>query len=265
MTSTIPVGAQLALTLPHRSLYRPEDFLVGPANQEAWTWLGRMADWPDRRLLVWGEPGCGKTHLLHLWASRVGAEYRSAAMLAGIPAEPGPNGVAIDDADTPAEEAALLHLLNLCREHGVPVLLAARTPPARWSIQLPDLGSRLRAITAVPIPPPDDAFLRALLLRLLADRTLPVAPTLPDWLLRRLPRSPGALRDAVAALDHASLAEHGPVTRALATRALGDALLGLDTGDADADMPSDNESSDLRDDPDPGGSRGALGSVRTDT
>lgn len=262
MTAGSTASGQLALTLPHRSLYRSEDFLVGSANQDAWTWLGRMADWPDRRLLVWGEPGCGKTHLLHLWARRVGAEYRSAATLSGIPAEPARTGVAIDDADAPGEEPALLHLLNLCRDHAVPVLLAARTPPARWSIRLPDLASRLRAVTAVPILPPDDAFLRALLLRLLADRNLPVAPTLPDWLLRRLSRSPEALRDAVARLDHAALAEHGPVTRALAIRALGDHLLGLGGQDVD---PADDESSVFRDDPDPPAPRGPLDSAATDT
>lgn len=244
-------GMQLALTLPHRSRYRPEDFLVGAANQDAWTWLGRMADWPDRRLMVWGEPGCGKTHLLHVWARRTGAEFRSAAALTGIPAEPDPAGVAIDDAGAPGEEAALLHLLNLCRERGIPVLMAERTPPARWAIGLPDLRSRLRAVTAVPILPPDDAFLRALLLRLLADRNLPVAPTLPDWLLRRLPRSPAALCDAVARLDHAALAEHGPVTRGLATRALGDLLLGLDPRDADPDDPPDDENCTSIDDPGP--------------
>ena len=129
---------------------------------------------------------------------------------------PPAGGVALDDADAMAEEPALLHLLNAAREAGLPVLLAARTPPARWPVRLPDLASRLRAVTAVEILPPEESLLRALLLRLLADRQLAVRPDLQDWLLLRLPRSPAALREAVARLDRAALAAGGAVTRPIA-------------------------------------------------
>ena len=38
----------------------------------ACAWLRRTADWPDRRLAIWGESGRGKTHLLHIWAAAHG-------------------------------------------------------------------------------------------------------------------------------------------------------------------------------------------------
>ena len=113
-------------------------------------------------------------------------------------------GVAVDDADR-AEEAALLHLLNTARDLGRPVLLAARLPPARWTIGLRDLGSRLRAITAVEVGAPDDDLLRRLLLHWLAERQLVADETLHDRLLLRLPRSPEVLRAAVARLDEEAL------------------------------------------------------------
>lgn len=231
---------QLGLKLPHRSAYRPDDFLVGAPNQDAWTWIGRMADWPDHRLLIWGEPGCGKTHLLHVWARRTGAEVRSATALSGLPAEPDGAGLAIDDADQAADEPALLHLLNLCRERAIPVLLAAGSPPARWTIRLPDLASRLRATTSVPILPPDDMFRHSLLLRLLGDHHLRFTPTLPDWMLRRVGRSPQDLRDAVERLDHATLAERVRLTRKFAARVLGLREAELDSAD-DENAASDDD------------------------
>ena len=94
-----------------------------------------------------------------------------APALHGLPELPAA-GVALDDADAVADERALLHLLNAAGEAGLPVLLAARAPPARWAARLPDLASRLRAMTAVEIGAPEDALLRALLARLLADRQL---------------------------------------------------------------------------------------------
>ncbi|MBN8901198.1 MAG: chromosomal replication initiator DnaA, partial [Rhodospirillales bacterium] len=81
-----------------------------------------------------------------------------------------------------------------------------------WTIQLPDLASRLRAVTAIEIMPPEDSLLRALLARLLADRQLAVPAALQEWLLLRLPRTPAALREAVARLDGAG----GRIDRTLA-------------------------------------------------
>lgn len=214
------VSDQLPLPFPHQPPYAAADFLAAPSNEAALAWLDRTADWPDHRLAVWGQPGCGKTHLLRLWAGRHGAVLLVRPDLHGLPTLPASGGVAVDDAAASTDEAALLHLLNAAREARLPVLLAARTPPARWPARLPDLASRLRAITAVEILPPEESLLRILLLRLLADRQLAVRPDLQDWLLLRLPRSPAALREAVERLDQAALGVGGAVTRAVAAGVL---------------------------------------------
>ncbi|HUZ63637.1 MAG TPA: chromosomal replication initiator DnaA [Acetobacteraceae bacterium] len=213
---------QLALPFPYAPGFHAEDFIAAPSNAAALAWLDRAPDWPGRRLALWGEAGCGKTHLLHVWAARHGARLVPAPGLRGLPAPPEAGGVAVDDADAPAEETALLHLLNAAAEAGLPVLLAGRAPPARWQTRLPDLASRLRATAAVGIGLPDDDLMGALLVRLLSDRQLAVPPGVRDWLLARLPRSPASLREAAARLDRAGLANGGRITRALAASILAD-------------------------------------------
>ena len=106
---------------------------------------------------------------------------------------PNSGALALDDADTVASEPLLLHLLNTARDRGLRVLLSGHAAPSRWPVRLPDLSSRLRAITAVEIRPPSDDLLAALLVRLLSDRQLSVAQSVQDWLLTRLPRSPAVL------------------------------------------------------------------------
>ena len=211
---------QLALPFVHAPRLTEAEFLPSPGTETALAWLA--AEWPGRRLALWGAPGTGKTHLLHIWAARAGAVLVSGgAVHAG--AAPGnvraPGALAVDDADL-APETGLLHLLNAAEEARHPVLLAARTPPARWPTALPDLASRLRAITAVPLGAADDAFLRTLLARLLSDRQLQVPAPVQDWLLAVLPRDPAALREAAARLDRAGLAAGRGITRALAARTL---------------------------------------------
>ena len=83
-------------------------------------------------------------------------------------------------------------------------------------VALPDLASRLRAVTAVGLTLPEDELLAALLARLIAERQLRVDEAVQAYLLARLPRSGAALREAAARLDRASLALGRRVTRATA-------------------------------------------------
>jgi chromosomal replication initiation ATPase DnaA len=221
----VPVQPSGQLTLPifRGPRFAEVDFRQASSNAEACAWLRRTEQWPNHRLALWGEAGCGKSHLLHIWAGRSGAQIRLGPELSGFPALP-TTGVALDDADAIADEAALLHLLNAAAEAGLPVLLAARPPPARWPVRLPDLASRLRAITAVEIGPPEDDLLRSLLARLLADRQLRLPDTVQDWLVRRLPRSAAAVADAVRRLDVAALDRHRNITARFAAEVLHDIL-----------------------------------------
>lgn len=219
---------QLLLPFPHAPGYDSRDFLPAASNREALAWLD--VDWPERRLALWGPAGCGKSHLLHIWAQKVGARILTGQTLTdqpgtdqavgGLAAMPENAAVVVDDADTVGSETLLLHLLNTARDRGLHVLLSARTPPSRWPVSLADLSSRLRAVTAVEIRPPSDDLLTGLLMRLLSDRQLSVAQSVQDWMLTRLPRSPAALRQAVARLDRASLRSGKPITVSFATKVL---------------------------------------------
>ena len=205
--------------------------MAADSNAEALQWLQNTASWPSGRLALWGPEGCGKTHMLHIWVDRERAELLAGPNLVGLPPE---RPVAVDDADA-APERPLLHLLNAAAEAGLPVLLAGRGAPARWNPMLPDLASRLRAMTAVAIRPAEDELLRSLFSRLLSERQLTVAEPLQEWLLLRLPRSQGAIREAVARLDHAGLAAGGRITRPVA-RAVAMEL----EGKVSAEFPEDD-------------------------
>ena len=61
-----------------------------------------------------------------------------------------------------------------------------------------DLASRLRALPVVALTAPDDALLRAVLVKLFADRQLAVDESLVTFLTTRIERSFAAARAAVA-------------------------------------------------------------------
>jgi chromosomal replication initiation ATPase DnaA len=230
MSTRLPRPCQLGLPFTYSQRYEAADFIAAASNHAALTWLDDPAAWPGQRLAVHGEPGTGKTHLLHLFAFRRNALLLDGPALRRLQDLPGTGAIAIDDADAMADQPALLHLLNMAGEAGRPVLLAGQAAPAFWGTTLADLTSRLRAMQAVRLENPDDALLAALLRRLLADRQMAVPPAVQDFLLLRLPRAGGALRAAVRRLDSMSLAAGGRVTRAMAASVL--AALGCEAADA---------------------------------
>jgi chromosomal replication initiation ATPase DnaA len=227
------VSRQLPLPFPHTTDFDDAPFLRAPSNETALAWLDH-GTWPHGRLLLWGEPGCGKTHLLHHWSRQTNARILAGPQLL---LEPPLQPIAVDDADL-APELALLHLLNAASEAGLPVLLTAALPPSRWRFAIPDLASRLRATTAVEIGPAEDSLLRMLLARLLADRQLAVAEPVHEYLLRRLPRTPAAIREAASRLDRLALASGHRITRGLAAHVIAE-IVG-------EDGPADDEDSDER-------------------
>ena len=218
---------QLVLDLGHRSAHGVEDFLVTPCNRDAVAWLDRWPDWPGPALAMHGPAACGKTHLAHIWMNRSAARLLRANELSETTPDrllaDGPN-IVVDDVGTGVDEQALFHLYNMVGEAGGNLLLSGRMPPARWTIGLPDLRSRLKAAPAVAIGRPDDAFIGAVLVKLFADRQLTVEGDVLAYVLARMERSFVAARMLVAALDRSALAAHRKITIPLAR----EVMAGLD-------------------------------------
>lgn len=215
----MPAPRQLALALGHDESFARDDFLSGPSNAKALALIERWPDWPSRAILLVGPEGSGKSHLAAIWSANAGARTVSARLVeeASVPAMLATDALVVEDLSTGfLEERALFHLVNLAREQGAHLLLTARTAPGAWQISLPDLASRLREIPVVTLEPPDDALLRAVLVKLFADRQLAVDESLIVYLITRIERSFAAARAAVAALDREALRQQRPVTRALA-------------------------------------------------
>ncbi|RYB02048.1 AAA family ATPase [Lichenibacterium ramalinae] len=218
--------SQLPLPFGHAPRFGLDDFMPSDSNAPALAAVSRWPDWPDRVLLLVGPEGSGKSHLARIWAARAGAVLLSAEAFGGDIDGLARGNAVIEDADRAAvPEAALFHYLNLVRERGLSLLLTARQLPGAWALATPDLVSRLRLAPAVAIAPPDDALMRAVLVKLFADRQLAVDASLVDYLALRLDRSLDAASRAVAALDRASLDASRRITRQLAAGLFGERRL----------------------------------------
>lgn len=217
---------QLSFSLPQQVARSRSDFFVSPANVLALAAVDGWRDWPAARMMLAGPTGAGKSHLAQIWAAETGAMVVAGADLAEADLVALSEGAAlvVEDAEqvagVAARETALFHLSNLAAARAQPLLLTAIAPPRDWGLVLPDLASRMQAVALTRLPPPDDALLAAVLVKLFADRQITVAANLIPYLVTRMDRSIDAARGLVAALDARSLSENRPITRALAAELL---------------------------------------------
>ena len=210
---------QLALALEHAESLTREDFLSGTSNAAALALIECWPQWPNRSVVLAGPEGSGKSHLAAIWSDAAGARLVAARALEGakVPATLATGALVIEDVAAGAfDERALFHVLNLAREQEAFVLLTARMPPAHWKVAIRDLESRLKVLPVVSLTPPDDALLRAVLVKLFADRQISVEQTLISYVATRVERSFAAARAVVAMLDVEAMRRKRALTRALA-------------------------------------------------
>ncbi|MBW8815878.1 MAG: chromosomal replication initiator DnaA [Caulobacterales bacterium] len=214
------MARQLRLSLGRSHLASFDDFVRGPSNADAAAAVEAWPAWPGGCLALIGPEGSGKSHLAQAWARRAGAQTLAAAEpdIAAAAGRP----VLLEDADRGVPSESLFHLINLAARDGGGLLLTARLRPAAWPSDLPDLRSRLNALTVAEIEPPDDQVLEGVLRRFFRERNIRPPEAVYPYLLARMGRSIPDAEDVVRRLDEAGDEGFRPVTRALARQILAD-------------------------------------------
>lgn len=182
---------QLALGISPPPQPTLENFIPG-ANAEL---LARLREFRSGRfgeavLYLWGEAGCGKSHLLRACA-----------------------GDAVDDVEKLDEAAqiALFNAINEARQSGGRVLAAGNAPPAQLPLRA-DLKSRLAWGLVYEVKPLSDEE-RAQYLRSEAERRgMRLSGEVVSYLLTRLRRDLHTLGAMLDRLDQVSLEEKRSIT-----------------------------------------------------
>ena len=196
-----------------------DNFLPG-ANDELVNVLARAARGALREtgVLIWGAPGCGKSHLLQAAVQAALQSHRTASYVApdeAVPLDPPVADalVAVDDVDRrdASAQAALFTLYNALAASGGQLVAASAVPAARIAVR-DDLRTRLGHGLVYEVAALGDAQKPAALRRFAAARGVSLPDDVIDYLLAHFPRDMASLLRALVALDRASLASRRPIT-----------------------------------------------------
>jgi chromosomal replication initiation ATPase DnaA len=217
------LNRQFRLKLDRTETFRRDDFVVSPANAEAVKAVDAWPAWHGGALALIGPEGSGKSHLAATWAAAARAAVIPAKGKVELSALRG-RPVLYEDADRDRtrRDEILFHLFNMAAhaDAGGGLLITGRTPPSGWSADLPDLRSRLNAVTVAQLGAPDDAILESMLRKFFRERNIRPTEDVFPYLLRRIERSASGALEVVQRLDEAADSEGRPVSRALARQIL---------------------------------------------
>lgn len=214
---------QLLLEVVRASPPTFENFVVG-INQELIRALTDVIDTQksERFIYLWGESGCGKSHLLratkHLLTGRrlpirdIDCRHATAADF-----DPDVTRVTVDDVEQldDAGQIQLFNLYNHIRESGAGLFLASGTrPPAQLGLRK-DLATRLGWGLVYQVHALTEAQKIEAMQHHASRRGLALSRDVCELLLKNAPRDLQSLIRLIDALDRYSLQQQRPVTPAL--------------------------------------------------
>jgi len=182
------------------------DNYVAGRNAEALVSLNAATKNGSHFIYIWGEKGCGKTHLL------------SACKAHGIRVA---DDVHLHDNDT---QIALFNAYNQLKENGEILIAAGLHAPNQMNLR-DDLATRLAWGLVYQLHPLNDAEKALALKNHAKERGIKLPDEVIDYCLRYLRRDLPTLMATLDALDEWSLTAHKPVTVPMLKK-----LLQLDLG-----------------------------------
>ena len=138
---------QSIFDFPPLEEFYEEDFIISYSNLEAYNAINHSENWADKRLLLVGEAGSGKSHIARIFSHKANAVFINlpldlTAMHKG--------NLILEDIHNIADQDSLFHIINFCKNNQTNLLLTASELP---EFSLADLQSRINATAKVFIKP----------------------------------------------------------------------------------------------------------------
>jgi DnaA family protein len=165
----------------------------------------------ERMVYLWGEAGCGRTHLLLACAEAASGIYVHCE--AETRFEFDVDFVAVDDVGAldEAGQIALFHLYNRLKEAGGALLVSGDEPPARLDVR-EDLATRLGWGLVYQVRPLLDEEKRSALSAHAKDMGFEISVEVVDYLMHHVRRDLPTLMKMLDALDEFSREAKRPIT-----------------------------------------------------
>lgn len=202
-------------------LYPNEDsnIVVADFNYEVMEFLFKPHSWLSNFLCVYGESGVGKSFLaqrflrLHQGKEVFEKDIQHISKIERITKLY--EVLLFEDFEkfyNKKNEVLFFNLYNTVQASNCKLIITSSTPLHNIPINLPDLQSRLKSITALQVKNPNDITLQQLFIKIIADKQIYVSKEVVDYIFKRIQRDMPSIITLTNKMEKYVLEHNKPIT-----------------------------------------------------
>ena len=207
------MSQQLIFNFPFKKTYLSQDFYVSKNNFNAFKLIESWPQWPSRFINIFGQIGCGKTHLANILSSKINSLIISSQKIDEniINQFKTKECLIIDDFDNDIDENLLYSIINLANQDNKYLIISSPISLKRFKIELKDLNSRFTSFIEVGIDLPTDDLVKVILTKNFSDKQITISKKNIDYILNNIDRSYEKINLFSSLIDNLSLEKAKPI------------------------------------------------------
>ena len=198
---------QLLLNFNQKQNFNYNDFYVSESNFYAFKLIDTWPKWEKKILNIYGETGCGKSHLSQIFISKHKAKLFKENQLNNdllLKLKLYENLI-LDEFENRTDEKLLYSLFNLVEQDNKFLIINSKKPIIDKNFLLNDLKSRVNNCLLAEIKVPDDELIFALILKNFSDKQISIDKKIIDYIVKRIDRSYRKISEFIYKLDELTL------------------------------------------------------------
>ena len=199
---------QLIFKFPFKIRYYEQDFYVSSNNFSAYKLIESWPNWPGKWLNIFGDPGCGKTHLSKILEKKI-------KKIKILDAENINNDIVpilnqlecliIDNYKNNIKEELLYSILNQSKQLEKYIVINSIKPISKMNLEIKDLQSRVNSFVFIGIDLPTDELLKVIISKSFSEKQININPKISDYILKNVDRSYEEMFKFIKDVDDLSL------------------------------------------------------------
>ena len=204
---------QLLLDFNQKQNFNYNDFYVSKSNYYAFKLIDTWPNWEKNIINIYGESGCGKSHLAKIFEQKQNARIISEH---DIDNDIFKNlklyeNIVLENFKNTLDEKLFYSLFNFVDQNNKYLVINSIKPLINLNFQINDLSSRIKNCLLAEIKNPDDDLIFALILKNFSDKQIKIDKKLIDYIVKRIDRSYRKISEFIYKLDELSLKKKVPI------------------------------------------------------
>ena len=199
---------QLIFKFPFKIRYYEQDFYVSSNNFSAYKLIESWPNWPGKWLNIFGDPGCGKTHLSKILEKKIkkikilDAENINDNI---VPILNQLECLIIDNYKNNIKEELLYSILNQSKLLEKYIVINSIKPISKMNLEIKDLQSRVNSFVFIGIDLPTDELLKVIISKSFSEKQININPKISEYILKNVDRSYEKMFKFIKDVDDLSL------------------------------------------------------------